>query len=190
MTSAVAIVPAAGASSRFGSMKLVADVDGEPLLARTLTCLFDAGITQVVVVVAADHQLSDVSALRDLRVTVVINPDPSRGMFSSIQTGLAAVDGHPIVVLPADMPFVPSEVVAALVAEAERRDACVVPTHAGVKGHPLVVPGRCRHALRAAVPTSTLKDALAAATGSAPIEVPVASRGVVRDVDVPADLQE
>lgn len=171
-------------------MKLLADVDGAPLLSRTIASLFDAGITHVVLVVSPEHRLGCVAVLSDPRVSAVTNPDPARGMFSSIQIGFAAAAGDPLVVLPADMPFVPGDVIGKLIAATDRLDASVVPVHDGRRGHPVVIPGRFRSAILAAPPSSNLKAALLAATGSVPQEVPVNSPGVVRDVDVPADLEE
>jgi CTP:molybdopterin cytidylyltransferase MocA len=111
----IAVVPAAGASRRFGSPKLLADIRGEPLLQHTLRSLLDGGVERLVVVVAPHANLSTVTMLGDSRVTVVINRDPERGMFSSIQTGLAQVDGDAdVLVLPADMPFVRASTVEAL----------------------------------------------------------------------------
>ena len=188
MRSPVAIVPAAGASSRFGSMKLLADIAGEPLLQHTLRHLLDAGIDRVIVVVAAGHQLGAVSLVGDPRVVTVVNADPSRGMFSSIQAGLAVAEGDPIVILPADMPFATAATVVDVTAAARRLDAAVVPFHAGRRGHPIAIPGRMRAALVAAGPASDLKAALRAASGAPPVEWPVDDPGVLRDVDVPGDL--
>ena len=49
-----AIVLAAGAGSRFGGGKLLATVDGRPLLQHTLDRLAEAGIDDVIVVLGAD----------------------------------------------------------------------------------------------------------------------------------------
>src|SRR5262245_431030 len=100
------VVPAAGRSSRFGAMKLLADLDREPLVNRTLGSLIDAGIDPVVIVVSAIAPLDTVPLMSHANVRSVVNRDPSRGMFSSIQCGLALTNGDTIVVLPADMPFV------------------------------------------------------------------------------------
>ena len=184
---AIAIVPAAGRSERFGGVKLLADIGGEPLLNRTLRCLLDGGADRVLVVVSADSALAAVPLLADPRVTVVTNPDPSRGMFSSIQTGLASGPGEPFIVLPADMPFVRRETAAAVLSETARRDTAVVPVYRGRRGHPLGVPGRLRDGLLVADPRGNLKDALAA-MGVVPLELHVDDAGVLSDVDVRADL--
>lgn len=184
----LAIVPGAGRSERFGGMKLVAEVDGGPLLNRTLHSLLEGGIDRVVVVLAPGASFPTVSLLRDHRVTIAANPDPSRGMFSSIQVGLAAAAGDPIAVLPADMPFVRPGTVAALLDACARLDAAVVPMHDGRRGHPLILPARLRDALRLADPLASLKDALGR-LGMRQQPITVEDPGVLRDVDRREDLE-
>src|SRR5689334_20616004 len=101
-----AIVPAAGSATRFGGGKLIADIDGQALLDRTIGVLLRAGIDEVVVVVPPNERWMDaVTLLTDQRVRTTVNPDPSRGMFSTIQIGAELVSGAPVAVLPGDMPF-------------------------------------------------------------------------------------
>jgi len=168
-------------------MKLIADVNGEPLLDRTLGSLFDGGASRVVVVLAPEAALAPVTRLRDPRVAIVVNPDPSRGMFSSIQTGLTEAQGSPILLLPADMPFVTSATVRAVAQECARRDDVVVPIFQGRRGHPLGLPIKLRDHLLAQPATGSLRDALRA-IGAMTIELPVDDAGILRDVDVRADL--
>jgi molybdenum cofactor cytidylyltransferase len=182
-----AVVPAAGFSTRFGAAKLLADVGGEPLISRTLASLLDAGIARVVVVTREGSGLDGVDALSDPRVTVAVNTDPARGMFSSIQMGLAAAEGDVVLVLPADMPFVASATVAAVAARAAATSSVIVPVHRGRNGHPIGIPAAVRGRLLALDPATTLKDALAA-VGASRESLDVPDPGVLRDVDVPGDL--
>lgn len=186
-TIVVAVVPAAGASTRFGAMKLLADVGGAPLLERTLTSLLDAGVTRVIVVTRAGDDFEAVPSTADARVAAIVNRDPARGMFSSIQAGLAAAGGDVVLVLPADMPFVAPETVAAVIARATAAESLVVPVHAGRRGHPIAIPRPLCDALLALDPATTLKDGLASLRASA-ILLDVPDAGVLRDVDVPGDL--
>jgi molybdenum cofactor cytidylyltransferase len=185
----VAVVPAAGASTRFGTMKLLADVGGVPLLARTLASLLDAGLARVIVVARNEDTFADVRLRDDPRVTVVRNPDPARGMFSSIQAGLAVAHADMVLVLPADMPFVAAGTVAAVVARALATGSVVIPVHQGRRGHPIAIPRALCDELLSREPTTTLKDALAA-SGAAPVLLDVPDAGILRDVDVRADLRE
>jgi len=186
-SSVVAVVPAAGQSSRFGSRKLLADLDGAPLLQHTLVSLLDAAVARIVVVTRAGDTFDGVAALADPRVHVVVNPDPARGMFSSIQIGLAAAGGRVVLVLPADMPFVAADTVAAVVARAVTTGSVIVPAHHGRRGHPIAIPRALCDALASLDPATTLKDGLAAL--QQPIVLAdVTDPGVLRDVDVPGDL--
>ena len=99
----IAIVPAAGKAERFGGPKLLVRIKGQPLLDWTLWSLLDGGVDRVVVVTAPGADLSNAQFVSDPRVRLAVNEDPSRGMFSSIQAGLALVSGDPILVLPAAM---------------------------------------------------------------------------------------
>jgi len=184
----VAVVPAAGAARRFGSAKLLADLHGEPLLEHTLRCLLDAPVFSVVLVVAPEHSLNTVPATHDQRVTLVVNPAPDRGMFSSVLVGLASIPRDcAALVLPADMPFVHVDTVASLVAAHAQQGDAVVASYRGRRGHPLIVPPHVWLSLLAERPESNLKAALADA-GVVLREVSVDDPGVLRDVDVRSDL--
>ncbi len=186
--SAVAIVPAAGRAERFGSVKLLALVRGEPLINWTLWSLLDGGIARIVVVTAEDADFSDAPLMADPRVRVTVNENPSRGMFSSIQAGLAVTAGDPFVILPADMPFVASGTVTEVVLACIRRGRVTIPVHQEQRGHPIAIPSGFRRALLLAPPDVTLKQALSAA-GAEPVELPVGDPGILKDVDTPADLE-
>jgi len=185
--SSVAIVPAAGKGERFGSpLKLLADVGGEPMLGRTIRSLLEGGVDHVVVVAGPGVSVAAVTALQDPRVTLVVNPDPSRGMFSSIQTGVAAAEGEPILVLPGDMPFVRGGTVAALLTAARLGDV-ISPRYRGQRGHPIALPARLRSEIMKADPTSNLSAVLQAADEDR-VELDVDDPGILRDVDTTKDL--
>jgi molybdenum cofactor cytidylyltransferase len=183
-----AVVPAAGAAKRFGGDKLVALIDGVPLIDRTLGCLLDAGVTEIVVVLppAAAWTLH-AARLRDPAVRVVENPDPSRGMFSSIQIGLGAATGRPVAVLPGDMPFVQSATVRALFDYAKDERGLVSPRLNGRRGHPVILPADVREAVLAADPRGPLNEVLKPFAARF-VNVDVADQGAVRDVDVVEDV--
>ena len=185
----VAVVPAAGSAERFGGKKLLAQIDGEPLLDRTIAALLDGGVHQVIVVVAPDAEdlTRDVNAFTDARVWPVVNPDPSRGMFSSLQAGMAEAEGDALVVLPADMPFVQAGTIRALLEAFGWKSAIVSPRFNGKRGHPVILPPALRDEIRAADPLLTLHDILKRHPEDR-VDVDVADRGVIRDVDRPEDL--
>jgi molybdenum cofactor cytidylyltransferase len=188
---AVAVVTAAGSAERFGGKKLLALVAGEPLLDHTIRSLLEGGVTEVIVVVGTDARPElerDVNALSDPRVRPVENPDPSRGMFSSIQVGVATANGDALVVLPGDMPYVRPETVRAVIAKYRDRPAIVSPRYRGKRGHPVVMPLSLRDEIAASAPTGNLHDVIHHHQDER-VDLDVDDSGVVRDVDTPADLE-
>ena len=185
----VAVVPAAGSAVRFGGTKLLALIDGEPLLDRTIAALLDGGVDQIIVVVGpdADELKRDVNAFNDPRVWPVVNPDPSRGMFSSLQAGMAEAEGDALVVLPADMPFVQPATVRLLLDAFAKKSAIVSPRSNGKRGHPVILPPALRDEIRSADAVLTLHDILKRHLDMR-VDVDVLDQGVVRDVDRPEDL--
>ncbi len=188
---AVAVVTAAGSAERFGGKKLLAPVAGEPLLDHTIRSLLEGGVTEVIVVVSADARRElarDVSAMNDARVRPLENPDPSRGMFSSIQVGVATAIGDALVVLPGDMPYVRPETVRALIAKYRERPAIVSPRYKGKRGHPVVIPLSLRDEIAATAPTANLHEVIKHHQDER-VDLDVEDAGVIRDVDTPADLE-
>jgi molybdenum cofactor cytidylyltransferase len=187
---AVAVVTAAGSAERFGGKKLLTPIDGEPLLDHTIRALLDGGVAEVIVVVGKDGRAElerDVNTMLDPRVRAVENPDPSRGMFSSIQEGVAQAQGDTILVMPGDMPFVSPETVRAVIAAYGRKPAIVSPRYRGKRGHPVALPASLRDEIRSANPGATLHDLLHAHMDMR-VDVDVDDRGINRDVDRPQDL--
>lgn len=182
---------AAGAAERFGSQKLLASVGGAPLLERTIRSLLDGGLDRVVVVLGPDSARirGEVTALVDRRVAVVTNRSPERGMFSSVQEALREATGDPLLVLPGDMPYVEPATVAALLHKHQETSGIVSPRFQGKRGHPVVIPGKYRAEIRDADTSVTLHQILKAHAGER-VDMDVYDRGVVRDIDVPADLGE
>ncbi len=133
-----AVVLAAGAGSRFGGGKLLARIDGAPMLARVVATAREAGLAPIVVVVSpatADHA----AALGIEPAEVVVNAEPELGVSSSVRLGLAALDAEAAAlegaaILLGDQPLVRSAAVRSLVdalAEAAPPLDVVVARHAG-----------------------------------------------------------
>jgi molybdenum cofactor cytidylyltransferase len=85
-----AVVLAAGRGSRFGGGKLLALLGGRPVLQHVLDAVAEAGIEEVVVVLGAD--VAAVEAAIEWRgERLVLNPDPDRGLSSSLRLGIEAL---------------------------------------------------------------------------------------------------
>ena len=135
-----AVVLAAGASTRFGSQKLLAPVRGAPLVRRTVEQVLAAGLDSVVVVLGREHQAVR-AALDDLPVRFVVNPDFRDGLSTSLRTGLRdlgrAFDAA--IVALGDQPGISGSTIASLIEEYRRSgQPIVVPVYAGTRGNPVL----------------------------------------------------
>jgi CTP:molybdopterin cytidylyltransferase MocA len=106
VTQVSGLLLAAGAGRRLGTPKAQVIVDGERLLERGLAVLRFSGCSDLVAVLRTDEQLPGVKT--------VVNPDPDRGMGSSLQLGLAACAGDIAVVMLVDTPGVSADDVRAV----------------------------------------------------------------------------
>ncbi len=125
----VALVLAAGASTRFGSPKLLAPLDGRPLLQHALDAVADAGLSDAVVVLGRGAE--DVEAAIAWRSERrVVNPRPEDGLSSSLRVGLATAmadaAADAVIVVLGDQPAIRSDVVRAVVDAAETSQLPIV----------------------------------------------------------------
>ena len=113
MIDVAAVVLAAGRSSRFhaaggaGETKLIATLDGKPVVRHVVEAALASRARPVIVVVG--HASGAVeAALAGLPATIVFNPDYATGLASSLRAGLTAAptDAAGALMLLGDMPRV------------------------------------------------------------------------------------
>jgi len=181
----VAVVLAAGSSSRLGRPKALLDFDGRTALGLVLGALRAAALTRGVVVVG-EHGAALAAAIDPRPFAFVPNPDPAAGRTGSLQVGLADVpDGDDVLLWPVDRPFAKDAVVRALVAA--RRAApddvgWIVPTARGRRGHPVLLRAAVLPAIRVAAPSDSLRDVLRA-SGRRVLDVETGDDGIHPDLD-------
>jgi molybdenum cofactor cytidylyltransferase len=136
-----ALLLAAGQSSRMGSNKLLAEVDGRPMVARVAQRLLSSHARPIIAVVGNDADRVD-AALGRLPVERVRNPAFAEGLSSSLKRGLAAlppdIDG--VIVCLGDMPLVTGRDLDRLIAAFNPLEgrAIVVPIRHGKRGNPVL----------------------------------------------------
>jgi len=189
-----AIVLAAGTGSRYRAAdpsvatKLVASIDGVPLVRRVVEAALASCARPVVVVTG--HAGAEVrAALERLSAGFVANPDYATGMASSLRAGLSAlpteVDG--VLVLLGDMPGVTAPLLDRLI-EAHRADPdrdAIVPVHGGRRGNPVLLG---RALFGAVMDLHGDEGARRLLTRAHVLEVDVTDQAVLVDVDDPATL--
>jgi molybdenum cofactor cytidylyltransferase len=135
---AAAIVLAAGLGTRFGGGKMLAEIDGRPMLQHTLDTARAAGLDPIAVVVGHDEDAVQ-AAITWRGELVVRNPAPELGVAGSVFLGLTALESTTAdraIVLLGDQPFVTREQIGAvLTTEAP----IVVASYAGVPGNPVAL---------------------------------------------------
>lgn len=137
-----ALVLAAGRSSRMGGPnKLLANLDGKPLIRHAVNAALASRASSVTVVTG--HMEARVAAALDgADVAITHNPDFAEGMSTSLKAGLAALpaESEAVVVLLADMPRVTGAMIDALIAayDPAKGSLIVVPTFEGRRGNPVL----------------------------------------------------
>lgn len=186
-----ALVLAAGQSRRMGPVnKLLATVDGVPMVRATVERIAAAGVDRVVVITG--HEAERVSAaLQGLDVDLVHNPDYTEGLSTSLARGISALDASvdAALVCLADMPRVRPRHVQRLLAAfdpLEGRGICV-PTYRGKRGNPVLWDRRYFQEM-AAVRGDVGARHLIGEHQDAVCEVEMDDGGVLLDVDSPESL--
>jgi len=183
----VAVVLAAGASTRLGQPKQLAPIGGRPALAYTLDAMRASSVDRIVLVLG--HTADAIAAALDLTdVTVVRNDAYAEGQSTSVLTGVNALDDDVAAALMVvgDQPLLAPTVVDAIVRAYEQTGGpFIVPVYAGEWGNPVLL----------ARATWPLLDTLKGDTGARPIlrkhmdmvlEVPVPG-SLLDDIDTPDD---
>lgn len=186
--SVAAVVLAAGAGARFTASggtghKLLAELDGRPILDHVLDAALAAGLDAVVVVQGA----------RDLRaharpgVVVLENERWAEGIATSLRVAVdwAGAAGHDAVVVGlADQPGVTPAAWAA-VAAAPPHPPIAVATYAGVRGNPV----RLAASVWSQLPVTGDEGARAVMRGRPELVREVPCSGLAWDVDTVEDLE-
>ncbi len=195
MTSITGLVLAGGRSTRFGADKLVAPLDGIPLVHHAVHAL--ASVSDEVVVVTAPGD--DVSRLRlPPGVRTTADPTEGEGPLAGLHAGLmAAVRSDVVVVAGADMPSLRAAVLREMLGALDDAAVDAVALHDGERVRPL--PCALRTWAAADVAHSLLHagrrrlgdvlDALRTAVlDEATWTALDPERATLRDVDTPEDL--
>ena len=150
-----------------------------------------AGVQPIVAVIPPGVSVAELSCAAP-GAWAVPNPDPDRGMASSVRLGLAArpladVDG--LLLWPVDCPGVPVATVRRLLAAwRETRAPIVVPSHDHRRGHPALFDASLLPTLRAIADDQRDGVRGVVRAHAARIRYVEAGPEVLRDIDTPSDL--
>ena len=186
----VAILLAAGESSRMGRPKSLLEWKGLTLIEYQVRELRAAGVDEVIAVLGSGAEAVRPAAERG-GARVALNPAYREGRAGSIRVGALAVDAaaEAIVLLNVDQPRDRSISAAILSVHLRAGNVITVPAFHGRRGHPVVLTGGLLDELRAVREESEGLRALIRFHAAQRVELPMDDPTVLLDLNLPAEYE-
>jgi molybdenum cofactor cytidylyltransferase len=197
MTRVGAVILAAGQSSRFRAggggdpTKLVAKLDGKPIVRRVVEAGLAAKARPIVVVTGYARDSVE-AAIAGLEIGVAFNPKFASGLASSLSLGLSAMPRGIVgaLVLLGDMPWIEPQLIDTLIdAFLARKDAlAAVPLREGRRGNPVLLSQKLFERAMRLTGDEGARNLIGALGAGELVEVDAPDIGVTFDIDTPDDL--
>ena len=179
------LIPAAGSATRMrGGDKLLEIVHGQAMVRHQASLALT--LTPHVLITLRDPDPARAQVLHGLPVTIVKVADAATGMSASLRR--AAHIRTALMILPADMPDLTAADLAALTA-AHRQTPDIIlrgASHAGVPGHPVILPAAHVHELAHLTGDEGARSLLQRHKVRL---VPLPGQNAITDLDSPEDWQ-
>ena len=189
--SVTAIVLAAGCSTRMvPGNKLLADIEGKPMLHRTLDAIDRTNLQQVMVVTGFQSDQIEESIAQHA-VEIVHNPCYLEGLSTSLRAGITALPDSTsaAMIFLADMPGIIADVPNRLFrAHLIARDKICVPIFSNKRGNPVLWPRQFFGELSSVKGDIGGRHLIRKLSGHVQ-EVPVYSNSIFHDIDTLQDLK-
>ena len=137
------ILLSAGFSSRFGSPKALANLNGQTVMEHLLHSLVSSDLGEIIIVLGAEAERIKPYILKHKKVKVVYNKHYNFGQTSSFQAGLRCIskDAKGVMLLPVDFPVIKTETINILIKEFYLElSKIIIPQYQSRKGHPPIFP--------------------------------------------------
>lgn len=188
------VILGAGASSRMGRPKLLLPWRDTTVIGHLLSQWRELGAAQLAVVLRPDDSAlaAELDCLSFPKKHRIANPQPERGMFSSIVCAANWNGWIPDItnwaIALGDQPHLRSETLRELLEfSAQNADAICQPAFGGRAGHPVILPRAAFDSLKNSG-AENLKDFLKLSTLPR-VLCPVADAGLSLDMDTPEDYK-
>lgn len=192
----VAVVLAAGESSRMGRPKALLPIGGKIFIATILTALRQTRIAKILVVLG--HKAEEMKPhIEPWPVTILINPDYRKGQLSSLQVAVryllesalsASVDG--VLVHLVDHPYLNPALVDRMIESFYASGKLiVVPRHGSRHGHPVIFSASLFHELLEA-PLDQGARTVVNAHRDDTFELETDEAGITIDIDTPDEYRK
>ncbi|MDA4121466.1 MAG: nucleotidyltransferase family protein [Thaumarchaeota archaeon] len=187
----VAVVLAAGLSSRMGRPKQTLPIRGKSMLQKVLEVFRKSRVDGVVVVLGArEREVRNKVEFKDEKV--VYNPRYAEGMSGSLKLGLAEAGpwAEAVIVALGDQPYLsPSTVNRLIKAYSDSEAPVVVPVYKGRRGNPVLFDRRTFSQIMSITGDEGAKSVIKQ-NKNAVLEVTVEDEGVQTDIDTPDDYRK
>ena len=179
------VVLAAGAATRFGGGKQLAELDGRPLLEHALGAMAASGVGRMVVVLGAGAE--EIAARVDLHgADPVICNRWDEGQSASLASALAEMgDSDAVVVTLGDQPRMTPDAIRRVIAARGDGAAAVRATYNGDPGHPVLLERELIGKLRDVTGDHGARNLLLSVNTR---DIPCDDLGGGEDVDTRAEL--
>lgn len=139
MSNTVAIILAAGTSSRFGKPKLLATIDGKPVIWHVVDRAARSSVDDIVVVIGA-HGPQVMAALRGMRVNFAFNEKFAMGQGTSVASGIEHVrrTADAAVMLLGDQPGIEPDLISNVVTARQEGASIVMTLYGSGRSHPVL----------------------------------------------------
>jgi putative nucleotidyltransferase with HDIG domain len=189
--SIVALIVAAGFSSRMHSFKPLLPLGDGRAIEKPINTFMQAGIKDIRVVVGHNADKLD-PLLKDYGTKVIYNQQYATGMFSSIIAGVSSLekDVGAFFILPADIPLVKVKTVQRLLhTYRNSEEGIIYPCYRGVRGHPPLISTKYNSQILSWQGSEGLRGLLNKFTCDS-LDVSVPDKGIILDMDTENDYNQ
>ncbi|MCX7973036.1 MAG: nucleotidyltransferase family protein [Candidatus Aminicenantes bacterium] len=182
------LVLAAGESRRMGQPKLLLPYEGKSIIETVLATVKKSKLKRSYVVIRPEDNFIPPIA-QTLGLEVIINPEPAKGMLSSVIIGLEKMpeETEAIVLVLGDQPGISASIIDLLIVGYRLKGkGLVLPIFQGKRGHPVLIDLKYRQEIRSCPPDLGLRYLIHLHPEDI-LEISVNEPAVVMDVDTAED---
>jgi len=180
-----AIVLAAGESKRMGRPKMLLSYGKKTIIETVIDNVIQSKVDKVLVVLGSDRKKIERKIKDYPDIEIAFNPDYSKGMLSSVQTGFQSLarGTQGVMVLLGDQPSISTAVINNIIdAFKTRKKGIILPVYKKDRGHPVLIDIKYRREVEKLSPEVGLRG-LVYGHPEDVLEVAVEDPEILQDID-------